>query len=130
MQAGRSFSINLLFSPRLKRLFFGRSAASTTKINRLPDNKTASLCDHKPAIYRVTPLFVTAERYILAQAVQNRCKHQQLVYNAEPNAAKLQSNWLLLPGEMSEWSKEHAWKVCVPHGTEGSNPSLSATLSY
>ena len=31
-----------------------------------------------------------------------------------------------LGGEMSEWSKEHAWKVCVPYqGTEGSNPSLS-----
>lgn len=29
-------------------------------------------------------------------------------------------------GEVSEWSKEHAWKVCVPHGTEGSNPSLTA----
>ena len=31
------------------------------------------------------------------------------------------------PGEMSEWSKEHAWKVCIPlKGIEGSNPSLSA----
>ena len=30
-------------------------------------------------------------------------------------------------GEMSEWFKEHAWKVCVlQKGTEGSNPSLSA----
>jgi hypothetical protein len=27
---------------------------------------------------------------------------------------------------LSEWLKEHAWKVCVPQGTEGSNPSLSA----
>ena len=27
---------------------------------------------------------------------------------------------------MSEWSKEHAWKVCIPKGIEGSNPSLSA----
>ena len=31
-------------------------------------------------------------------------------------------------GELSEWSKEHAWKVCVPQGTEGSNPSFSAIL--
>ncbi len=32
-------------------------------------------------------------------------------------------------GEVSEWSKEHAWKVCVRHKrTEGSNPSLSANL--
>ena len=28
---------------------------------------------------------------------------------------------------MSEWSKEHAWKVCIPHkGIQGSNPCLSA----
>ena len=28
---------------------------------------------------------------------------------------------------MAEWSKAHAWKVCIPHkGIEGSNPSLSA----
>ena len=27
---------------------------------------------------------------------------------------------------MSEWLKEHAWKACVPKGTEGSNPSPSA----
>ncbi len=30
-------------------------------------------------------------------------------------------------GEMAEWLKAHAWKACVPQGTEGSNPSLSAT---
>ena len=30
-------------------------------------------------------------------------------------------------GEVSEWSKEHAWKVCIPQkGIEGSNPFLSA----
>ena len=29
-------------------------------------------------------------------------------------------------GEMSEWSKEHAWKVCMSKGIEGSNPSLTA----
>jgi hypothetical protein len=28
---------------------------------------------------------------------------------------------------VSEWLKEHAWKVCIPQkGIEGSNPSLSA----
>ncbi len=32
-------------------------------------------------------------------------------------------------GEVSEWSKEHAWKVCKSKGFEGSNPSLSATDS-
>ena len=29
-------------------------------------------------------------------------------------------------GEVSEWSKEHAWKVCMSQGIEGSNPSLTA----
>ena len=33
-------------------------------------------------------------------------------------------------GEVSEWSKEHAWKVCVRQRTEGSNPSLTATLFF
>ena len=32
-------------------------------------------------------------------------------------------------GEMSEWPKEHAWKVCIPQGIEGSTPSLTAILS-
>ncbi len=32
------------------------------------------------------------------------------------------------PGEVSEWSKEHAWKVCIRKRIEGSNPSLSAIL--
>ena len=32
-------------------------------------------------------------------------------------------------GEVSEWSKEHAWKVCVRRRTEGSNPSLTAITS-
>ena len=32
-------------------------------------------------------------------------------------------------GEVSEWFKEHAWKVCVRQKrTEGSNPSLSASF--
>ena len=30
--------------------------------------------------------------------------------------------------EVSEWLKEHAWKVCIlQKGIEGSNPFLSAT---
>ena len=30
---------------------------------------------------------------------------------------------------MSEWFKEHAWKVCVlQKGTAGSNPALSAGI--
>jgi hypothetical protein len=31
-----------------------------------------------------------------------------------------------LPGQVAEWLKAHAWKVCNPSkGFEGSNPSLS-----
>ena len=33
------------------------------------------------------------------------------------------------PGEVSEWLKEHAWKVCIRQRIEGSNPSLSAIIS-
>ena len=32
-------------------------------------------------------------------------------------------------GEVTEWTKVHDWKSCVRQRTEGSNPSLSATLS-
>ena len=31
-------------------------------------------------------------------------------------------------GEVSEWPKEHAWKVCIRKRIEGSNPSLTAIL--
>ena len=30
-------------------------------------------------------------------------------------------------GEMTEWPKVHDWKSCVPKGTVGSNPTLSAS---
>ena len=33
-------------------------------------------------------------------------------------------------GEVSERSKEHAWKVCMRQRIEGSNPSLSAKYSF
>ncbi len=29
---------------------------------------------------------------------------------------------------MAEWSKAHAWKVCIRQRIEGSNPSLSAII--
>ena len=33
-------------------------------------------------------------------------------------------------GEVAEWSKAHAWKVCVlQKGTKGSNPFFSAVLN-
>ena len=31
-----------------------------------------------------------------------------------------------LNGEVAEWSKAHAWKVCIRQRIEGSNPSLTA----
>lgn len=40
-------------------------------------------------------------------------------------AHKLRIAWKSF-GELSEWPKEHAWKVCIPQGIEGSNPSLTA----
>lgn len=30
---------------------------------------------------------------------------------------------------MTEWSKVHVWKACVRQRTEGSNPSLSASIN-
>tara|TARA_B100000029_G_scaffold276263_1_gene270875 strand:- start:95 stop:241 length:147 start_codon:yes stop_codon:yes gene_type:complete len=33
-----------------------------------------------------------------------------------------------LIGEVAEWLKAHAWKVCIPSGIVGSNPTLSATI--
>ena len=33
-----------------------------------------------------------------------------------------------LNGEVAEWSKAHAWKVCIRQRIEGSNPSLTATI--
>ncbi len=36
----------------------------------------------------------------------------------------------VVPGELLEWLKRHAWKACIPQkGIEGSNPSLSASFS-
>ena len=35
----------------------------------------------------------------------------------------------MLRGEMAERLKAHAWKACVPKGTVGSNPTLSANQS-
>lgn len=37
------------------------------------------------------------------------------------------TGWKKASGEMSEWFKEHAWKVCIlQKGIAGSNPALSA----
>ena len=31
---------------------------------------------------------------------------------------------------MAEWSKAHAWKVCIRQRIEGSNPSFSAIFKF
>ena len=43
-------------------------------------------------------------------------------------ARKLIIQNIRVTGEVSEWPKEHAWKVCIPQGIEVSNPSLSAII--
>ena len=41
--------------------------------------------------------------------------------------ASLRTNVFSSPiGEVAEWLKAHAWKVCIRQRIEGSNPSLSA----
>ncbi len=35
-----------------------------------------------------------------------------------------------LSGEMTEWPKVHDWKSCVPQGTVGSTPTLSAISCF
>jgi hypothetical protein len=37
---------------------------------------------------------------------------------------------VVLCGEVSEWPIVHPWKGCVPQGTKGSNPFLSARSYY
>jgi hypothetical protein len=44
-------------------------------------------------------------------------------FNCVQNVLSIQSRPC---GEVSEWLKEHAWKVCIRQRIEGSNPSFSA----
>jgi len=39
------------------------------------------------------------------------------------NCSDIRNCWY---GQVSEWLKEHAWKVCIRQRIEGSNPSLTA----
>ena len=43
------------------------------------------------------------------------------IEGSNPSLSATQSS-----GEMTEWLKVHAWNACVPKGTVGSNPTLSA----
>ena len=60
----------------------------------------------------------------LDTAVEPRYDKLRAARYCEPNAIPV--GFPACSGEMSERSKEHAWKVCIPKGIEGSNPSLSA----
>ena len=59
-----------------------------------------------------------------------RCEPRQARKGATVAADSCAGVWLVwvatLIGEVSERSKEHAWKVCIRQRIEGSNPSLSA----
>ena len=45
-------------------------------------------------------------------------------------APRLTAGVLAVTGEMSEWFKEHAWKVCIRQKCiRGSNPRLSASTA-
>ena len=60
---------------------------------------------------------------------RSRCQPRQARKGAAVAAALGAEVWLApvaSTGEVSERSKEHAWKVCMVRAIEGSNPSLSA----
>ena len=60
------------------------------------------------------------------------CEPRQAWKGAAAAADSGAGVWLVgsppISGEVSERSKEHAWKVCIRQRIEGSNPSLSAKL--
>ena len=57
------------------------------------------------------------------QGVRRSHKHTELIKVTISRLNKRSKN-----GEVSEWLKEHAWKVCIRQRIEGSNPSLTAIL--
>ena len=90
-------------------------------------------------IVSLTPALSQREREIRSPRGATftlRPKRQEAVYSAnrtvisfaarERISASLREAESLVPGEVSEWLKEHAWKVCIRQRIEGSNPSLSA----
>src|SRR5579864_7072304 len=58
--------------------------------------------------------------------LRNRFTEPHEVRRGAPSAA-VPREGRVKNGEMPEWPKGHDWKSCVPQGTEGSNPSLSAS---
>gem|GEM_PF-5735443 len=65
------------------------------------------------------PELVTATRRARGVSPSN-----EYAWRAYPESKKTSRQFL--SGEVSEWSKEHAWKVCIRKRIEGSNPSLTA----
>ena len=45
---------------------------------------------------------------------------------SNPTLSAISSAFALESGDVTEWSKVHDWKSCVPQGTKGSNPFVSA----
>ena len=52
-------------------------------------------------------------------------RFQPTPYSTAPLTQRGQRNKC---GEVSEWLKEHAWKVCIRQRIGGSNPPLTATF--
>ncbi len=69
------------------------------------------------------------QREALAPQVGRRGEAQDAPSNEHARVLRSRYRKLLIKlirkdtGELSEWSKEHAWKVCIPKGIEGSTES-------
>ena len=63
------------------------------------------------------------------------CSEAEVASTIPPSATERSSDNLSFEkanniGEVAEWSNAHRWKRCVPQGTAGSNPVLSATVIF
>ena len=95
---------------------------------RIP-HATATQCNSNRALCRINTLSVlpfpccmvekgdTEEGLYTAAQKNGGCIKKRFCYPCAPY------------GELAEWSKAHAWKVCIRKRIEGSNPSLSANYT-
>ena len=74
--------------------------------------------------------FEGGSREWLEQKRQTERREARALGNARSNPARFGRTDNLVYGEVSEWPNERAWKARVPNGTAGSNPALSANLSF
>ena len=59
--------------------------------------------------------------------LQKICERQNLLISLQSDFEESNLPQHIKHREVSEWLKEHAWKVCIlQKGIEGSNPFLSA----